>query len=86
MKLYVKASDDWKEKHGIKSEGTGFGFSESEQKYYGWSHRAYYGFGIGHIVKDGDSCVGYDGIEPGFKCKILEDCKKVAKAFADSVS
>src|SRR5882672_4247049 len=30
------------------------GFSEQDQKWYGWSHRAMHGFGIGDIVKAGD--------------------------------
>lgn len=30
------------------------GFSETEQKWYGWSHRAIHGFGIGAEVKPGD--------------------------------
>lgn len=30
------------------------GFSETEQKWYGWSHRACYGFGIGSKVEKGD--------------------------------
>ena len=30
------------------------GFCEKEQKWYGWSHRAIYGFGIGSAVKKGD--------------------------------
>lgn len=30
------------------------GFNEQEQKWYGWSHRAIYGFGVGHEVKMGD--------------------------------
>lgn len=30
------------------------GFCASEQKWYGWSHRAIYGFGIGGAVKKGD--------------------------------
>lgn len=30
------------------------GFSEKEQKWYGWSHRAIYGFGVGSQVKKGD--------------------------------
>lgn len=32
----------------------GTGFSPSEQKWYGWSHRAIYGFGIGSKVSRGD--------------------------------
>lgn len=30
------------------------GFCESKQKWYGWSHRAIYGFGIGDVVEEGD--------------------------------
>lgn len=30
------------------------GFCEKEQKWYGWSHRTIYGFGIGDKVKKGD--------------------------------
>jgi hypothetical protein len=30
------------------------GFSDKEQKWYGWSHRAIFGFGIGSEVKRGD--------------------------------
>lgn len=30
------------------------GFCEKEQKWYGWSHRAMYGFGIGSKVTKGD--------------------------------
>lgn len=36
--------------HGVCSVG----FCEREQKWYGWSHRAIYGFGIGSTVKRGD--------------------------------
>jgi hypothetical protein len=39
-----------------KSEGDvcNIGWCEKEQKWYGWSHRAMYGFGIGTKVKKGD--------------------------------
>lgn len=30
------------------------GFCDKEQKWYGWSHRAIYGFGIGSKIKKGD--------------------------------
>jgi hypothetical protein len=30
------------------------GFCEREQKWYGWSHRAMWGFGVGDSVKKGD--------------------------------
>lgn len=75
------------------------GFSEKQQKWYGWSHRAMYGFGIGHVVKEG-SCEASSGwteeylkkhkdekpMPVGFECKNLDDCKKCAIAFASSVS
>lgn len=42
------------------------GFSKTQQKWYGWSHRGVRCFGIG------DSYLG------GKKAKTLEDCKKLA--------
>jgi len=83
------------EKHNICS----IGFSEKEQKWYGWSHRAICGFGIGDEVKEGD-CTNSSGWTPeylkehpeedlslpvGFKAKTLDDAKRMAIAFADSV-
>ncbi len=44
------------------------GFCPSEQKWYGWSHRAIYGYGIGHIIKKGSSGITKD-IPVGFKIK-----------------
>lgn len=76
------------------------GFIKNEQKWVGWSHRAMCKFGIGDIVKEGDCCAtsGYTdeyieehpeddrSLPVGFKAKTLEDAKKMAIAFADSVS
>ena len=76
------------------------GFNDQEQKWYGWSHRAMCGFGIGHVVKEGncEATTGWTeeyikehpeenlGMPVGFECKTLDDCKKCAMAFADSVS
>jgi hypothetical protein len=59
------------------------GFNPEDKKWFGWSHRAICGFGIGHVVKKGQS---RDSIPVGFKCKTLDDCKKVASDFAASVS
>lgn len=49
------------DKCGIRPELAGprdsvcsIGFCEREQKWYGWSHRAIFGFGIGHTVERGD--------------------------------
>lgn len=76
------------------------GFSSKENKWYGWSHRAIYGFKIGDVVKAGD-CVTSNGfideyiqehpeantaLPVGFTANSLEDCKKMAIAFANSVS
>jgi len=51
-------------KRGIKPElispthnVCSIGFNEEEQKWYGWSHRAIYGFGVGSVVVKGD--IGY---------------------------
>jgi len=48
-------------KRGIKPELSSpdhktcsIGFCETEQKWYGWSHRARYGFGIGSTCEKGD--------------------------------
>ena len=49
------------EKMGIKPElithehnVCSIGFCENDQKWYGWSHRAIYGFGVGSTTKKGD--------------------------------
>ncbi len=93
-------------KHGIKPEKANpthnvcsIGFCEKEQKWYGWSHRAIFGFGIGSEVKEGDCCACSGYIEEylaehpddnlslpiGFVAKDLIDAKRMAIAFADSV-
>lgn len=76
------------------------GFNEAEQKWYGWSHRAIYGFGVGDVVKDGDCCASSGWTEEylaehpeedtslpvGFQVNNLDDAKRMAVAFAESVS
>lgn len=94
-------------KRGIKPEKANpghnicsIGFCGKEQKWYGWSHRAIYGFGIGDIVKEGDCCASsgwtdeYLAEHPeaskalpvGFKAQTIDDAKRMAVAFAESVS
>lgn len=97
-------------KHGIdfitmesiykKSDVISVAFSPKEQKWYGWSHRAIYGFKIGDIAKEGDCCTlsGFTqrhlkdhpeddrSIPVGFKAETLADCRKMAIAFSESVS
>lgn len=85
------------------SEGEGrvcsIGFSDKEQKWYGWSHRAIFGFAVGDQVKEGDCCASSgwtnDYLEEhpeedvslpvGFMAKSLEDARLMAIAFAESV-
>jgi hypothetical protein len=77
-------------------------FSPKSQKWYGWSHRAIYGFKIGDVVEYGDLTTTSGYIEEfelehpeiafkhalpiGFKAETLDDCRKMAIAFAESVS
>ena len=82
--------DKFFKKHDIKKSkniySTPIGFSEKEQKWYGWSHRAIHGFKVGDKCKDGDLGVG-DGyaFKAGDVLKTLDDCKQRAKDFAKSV-
>jgi hypothetical protein len=94
-------------KRGIKPEKAkpdhnvcSIGFSEAEQKWYGWSHRAIFGFGIGDTVREGDCCASSgwteewlaehpeddESLPVGFQAKTLDDAKRMAIAFAESVS
>lgn len=75
------------------------GFSPSENKWYGWSHRAIYEFGIGDEVHEDDltNSSGFTdeylaehpeadlSLEVGFKAMNLQDAKRMAIAFADAV-
>lgn len=93
-------------KRGIKPEKRSpdknvcsIGWCERERKWYGWSHRAIFGFGIGSDVQEGDCCAssGYTAeylkehpeddlsLPVGFVAKDLIDAKRMAIAFADSV-
>lgn len=76
-----KGEDFFKE-HGIKEVSCGLGFSEKEQKWYGWSHRAIQGFGIGDKFRE---CYP-DKTKEGKTIKTLEQAKEAAKRFAESVS
>ena len=82
------------DKHGIipekispDSKVNQIGWSEKEQKWYGWSHRAIFGFGIG--AKSGPRKVGYALLkkENGpLEAKTIDDCKKMAIAFAREIA
>lgn len=78
--------EDFFKKHDIKEKSVGLGYSNKEKKWYGWSHRAMYGFGVGDEIRKG-SC-GYDDmikICPDGIIKDEEQCKQVAQAFAKAV-
>jgi len=75
------------------------GLCEKESKWYGWSHRAIFGFGIGDIVREGDCCASSGWVDEyleehpeedvslpvGFVAQTLDDAKLMAIAYADSV-
>jgi hypothetical protein len=75
------------------------GFCDREQKWYGWSHRALYGFGIGDVVEKGSCCASSgwtdeylaehpeadESLPVGFKAETLDDAKRMAEAFAEGV-
>jgi hypothetical protein len=67
----------------IKSNG-GLGKSAADNKWYGWSHRAVSGFGIGDTVKPG-TC-GFDDLKTPFIIKTDDQAKEVAKKFHNGVS
>jgi hypothetical protein len=70
------------------------GYSPSRKQWYGWSHRAVAGFGIGSRVKSGD--VLANDVDPlpgmrktfpvGYTAKTMDDAKAMAAAFALAVS
>lgn len=66
-----------------ESDVCSIGFCAKEQKWYGWSHRAMFGFGVGSKLKKGDC--GYETYG-GKVAKTLNDAKEIAKVFAESVS
>lgn len=87
------------EKSRPENETCSVGFCKGEQRWHGWSHRARASFGVGHVVQEGSLCTtsgwtddylelnpGEDWrVEPGFIAQNLDDCKRLALAFADAV-
>lgn len=64
------------------------GFSIKDGKWYGWSHRAIYGFKIGSTCKKGD-CHYVPKRNKGkgsWKAKTFADARKMALDFAEGVS
>lgn len=88
------------QKRSSNHDTTSFGKSEADGKWYGWSHRAVYGFGVGDEIT-GDSAgknVDYPKLpngdldwdngkyEPDFTIKTDKQAREVAIRFAKSVS
>jgi len=76
------------------------GFCKKDQKWYGWSHRAIFGFGIGSTIDSEDDLCARSGLTDGwlkehpedntalpvgFTAKILDDARRMAAAFAEAV-
>lgn len=86
--------------NGGRGRTCSIGFCGKEQRWAGWSHRAIALFGIGDEVKEGDCCASSgwtDGwlvdhpeddlsLPIGFVAKTLNDCRRMAVAFAESIS
>lgn len=79
---------DMVKKYSLTNVSNSVGFSDENQKWYGWSHRAICAFGIGDKIFEedfGDDKTPF--IKHGSKdCNTLEDAKKAAMAFSDYVS
>ena len=58
-------------KDGIADHSTNIGFNPEEKKWYGWSHRAIYGFTIGSTCKKGDC-----HYQPCNKKDFIDDCTR----------
>ena len=61
------------------------GYCSRDGKWYGWSHRAIYGFKVGDTIKEGD-CTADGPLPIGFTALDIEDAKMMAEVFAESVS
>lgn len=60
------------------------GFSEKEQKWYGWTHRGYGAFGIGYEIKQGSIMDSVDAkYQYPFKVETLEQAKELAIHIAE---
>ena len=62
----------------------GVGFSPKDKKWYGWSHRAIFGFKIGSTCNKGDCHWTTD--KKSWTAKTMEDAKQMAIDFNRGVS
>jgi hypothetical protein len=98
--LHVAVDPSKKEEAIREKWACSIGFDAQNQRWVGWSHRALCSFEVGYVAKEGD-CVVSSGwteeylkehpeanvsVPVGFEVKTLEDSKRCAIAFAESVS
>jgi hypothetical protein len=69
------------EKRTDTSNSNTYGKSDADGKWYGWSHRAMYGFGIGDTVKPTDA-----GSDKEYTIKTDDQARQAAIDFAEEVS
>lgn len=63
------------------------GFCPKENKWYGWSHRAIFGFGIGDEFYHADTCFGGPGsMQPKQIIQTMDEARQSACNFAEDVS
>lgn len=68
---------------GEHGGAVGIGFSEEEQRWYGFTHRGFGSFGIGYTALTHYAIVSAGYVPENFKCETLEDCKRCAIAMSD---
>ena len=75
--IIPELSDD---QHSVCSIGRSY----KDGKWYGWSHRAIYGFKKGNTIKEGDLAEAH--LPVGFQAQNEDEKREMAVAFARSVS
>ncbi|KKN29323.1 hypothetical protein LCGC14_0845330 [marine sediment metagenome] len=76
------------EKRTKANSACSIGFCEREHKWYGWSHRAIFGFGIGDKIFDedyGDESTPFN-LHGARTITVLPEAKQAARNFAKYVS
>lgn len=100
VKHNVSRVESYKDFDTNNSRVACIGFSNDEQGWLGWSHRAYNMFKVGYVVHKDSLCTSTGWVPEfakehperchnlpvGFKCKNLDDCRKAAIAFAMAVA
>ena len=67
--LRLGITEQLQNKSNLKYHTVNIGFNPEEQKWYGWSHRAIFGFGVGDSISKGDCAY-----RPVDKDDFLDDC------------